>query len=107
VAPLTIEPPRDLAKILGKEDTALYKKVLIDASISHGVGALAYFRRVIENKVNQLIDLVAEAARSAHTGHDELKRIEAVKASFHIDQKIEFAKGLLPTHLKPGAQSIG
>jgi hypothetical protein len=97
--PLSIEPPSDLAKILGKEDANLYKKALINASISHGVGALAYFRRVIENKVNQLIDLIAEAAQAAHTGADELKHIEAVKTGFHIDRKIEFAKGLLPAHL--------
>jgi hypothetical protein len=100
--PLTIEPDVELAKALGKADTKLYRKALISASISHGVAALAYFRRVIENQVNHLIDLIGEAAKNAQTGGDALKKIDAIKAAKHVDQKIEFAKGLLPKHLQPG-----
>lgn len=57
--PLAIEPAPALADSLGKEDVELYKKALINANFSHGIAALAYFRRVVENKVNDLIDLIA------------------------------------------------
>jgi hypothetical protein len=102
---LTIEPPVILAKALGKEDTRLYKKALINASISHGIAALAYFRRVIENKVNLLLDLVEQAAKAAQVHPDELKEIEEVKAGKHVDVKIEFAAKILPVHLRPGGQN--
>jgi hypothetical protein len=102
---LTIEPSPVVAKALGAEDTSLYKKALINASISHGLGALAYFRRVIENKVNVLLDLVEEAAKTAQVHEDELKNIAEVKASKHVDVKIEYAARILPTHLRPGGHN--
>jgi hypothetical protein len=103
--PLTIEPPKVLAKALGSDDAKLYKKALINASISHGIAALAYFRRVIENKANALLDLVEKAARAAHVNPDDLKEIEAIKANKHIDVKIKFAAKILPAHLCPGGQN--
>jgi hypothetical protein len=47
--PLSIKPTNDLAKALGKGDADLYQKALINGNYSLGLGALAYFRRVIEN----------------------------------------------------------
>lgn len=102
---LTIEPSLVVTKALGEDDTSLYKKALINASISHGLGALAYFRRVIENKVNVLLDLVEEAAKAAQIHEDELKNIAEVKASKHVDVKIEYAAKILPTHLRPGGHN--
>src|SRR5215472_13287011 len=59
--PPSVDPPNELAKALGKEDAALYKKALTNGAYSFGIGALSYFRRVIENKVNDLLDLIHEA----------------------------------------------
>jgi hypothetical protein len=103
--PLTIEPSVVVARALGEDDVNLYKKALINASISHGLGALAYFRRVIENKVNVLLELVEEAAKSALVHEDELKKIAGVKASKHVDVKIEYAAKILPAHLRPGGHN--
>jgi hypothetical protein len=102
---LTIEPPVVLANALGPADTKLYKKALINASISHGIGALAYFRRVIENKVNALLDLVEEAAKASQIPASDLKGIEENKAGKHVDAKIEFAAKILPMHLRPGGHN--
>jgi hypothetical protein len=103
--PLTIEPPRTLAKALGAADTKLYKKALINASISHGLAALVYFRRVIENKVNALLDLVADAAKAAQVDPSSLQQLEEVKNSKHVDVKIEYAAKILPAHLRPGGNN--
>jgi hypothetical protein len=103
--PLSVEPSKQLARALGKENAGLYKKALINAAISHGLAGLAYFRRVIENKVNDLIDLVAEAAKNAESETQASKDIENVKGSLHLDDKIAFAKQLLPAHLRPGGHN--
>jgi hypothetical protein len=103
--PLSIELSRDLAKSLGKEDAKLYKKALISASISHGLAALAYFRRVVENKVNSIIDLILESAKNAEYGEVDRKQLEEIKASTYVDQKISLAKKLLPAHLRPGGHN--
>jgi hypothetical protein len=103
--PLTIEPSPELAKALGTEDTLLYKKALIDANYNHGLGAVAYFRRVLENKVNLILDLIAESLGNEQTETENLKHLEEVKNGRHIDKKIEFASKILPAHLKPGGHN--
>jgi hypothetical protein len=100
--PLAIEPSPQLTKALGTEDADLYKKALIDANFNHGLGAIAYFRRVLENKVNALLDLIAEAARNAQFGTDDLLQIDKIKKSHRVEEKIQFASKILPAHLKPG-----
>lgn len=102
---LSIEPSPELAKALGNEDTVLYKKALIDANYNHGLGAVAYFRRVLENKVNLILDLIAESLRNEQTETENLKHLEEVKNSRHVDKKIEFASKILPAHLKPGGHN--
>jgi hypothetical protein len=100
--PLTIEPSPELAKALGPEDTQLYKKGLIDFNFGHGIRAVGYFRRVLENKVNALLDLIAEAARNENAAAETLAEIEAVKASHRVEGRIAIASKILPAHLKPG-----
>jgi hypothetical protein len=103
--PLTIAPSPDLAKALGPEDAMLYKKGLIDFNFGHGIGAVGYFRRVLENKINALLDLIAEAARNADLASEHLARIEAVKESHRVEDKIDIASKILPAHLKPGGHN--
>jgi len=102
---LSIEPPPILGKALGAEDSALYKKALINGNSGFGIGALAYFRRVIENKVNLLLDMVAEAAKLVSFETEELLRITEIKASHHVDTKIEYASKILPANLRPGGHN--
>ena len=103
--PLSIDPSPLLAKALGAEDNALYRKALTNGNYSFGIGALAYLRRVIENKVNMLLDLIADAARIANFESEELTRIDEIKASHHVDAKIEYASKILPPHLRPGGHN--
>ena len=83
----------------------MYKKALINANFSHGIGALAYFRRVIENKVNALIDLIAEVARTANFELEQLSHIDEIKNDRRVDVRIEFASKILPMHLRPGGHN--
>lgn len=101
---LSIEPSPELAKALGAEDVHLYKKGLIDFNFGHGIGAVAYFRRVLENKINALLDLIVEAARNAKLD-EHLVEIEAVKKSHRVEDKIDVAAAILPIHLKPGGHN--
>ena len=88
------------ARVTSKWAIKLNSK-LINANFNHGIGALAYFRRVIENKVNLLLDLVADAAKLAGVDEAGLQELERVKATHQVDRKIEIASKLLPAHLKP------
>jgi hypothetical protein len=103
--PLSIEPSPELAKALGAEDLKLYKKGLIDFQFGHGIGAVGYFRRVLENKVNALLDLIVEAAKNAQVPDEHLAEVEAVKQSRRAEDKIDLAVKILPAHLKPGGHN--
>ena len=61
--PLQKEPQQRLAKKLGKVDLDLYRKALTSRNDAYGLGALAYLRRVVENRMNDLLDLLHEAAK--------------------------------------------
>jgi hypothetical protein len=99
---LSINPSPELEKALGPEDSGLYTKGLIEFNFAHGIGSVAYFRRVLENKINALLDLIAEAAKNEGADEETLKKIESVKASHRVEDKIEMASQALPKHLKPG-----
>src|ERR1700733_6277948 len=88
--PLQIEPPLRLAKKLNKADLGLYRKALTSRNNSYGLGSLAYLRRVVENKMNDLLDLLRAAAEDAGA-EEEMKTIEEVKASWRFDDKITYA----------------
>jgi hypothetical protein len=102
---LSIEPSPELGKALGPEDSKLFKKGLINFQFGHGIGAVAYFRRVLENKINALLDLIAEAARNENIANEHLEKIEAVKKSHRVEEKIDVASKILPAHLKPGGHN--
>jgi hypothetical protein len=100
--PLQKEPPQRLAKKLNKVDLDLYRKALTSRNDAYGLGALAYLRRVVENRMNDLLDLLHEAAKQDGNADAELKKIEQVKGSWRFDDKITYAAKLLPKRLMPG-----
>jgi hypothetical protein len=98
--PLQIEPPAPLAKKFDQFNLDLYRKALTSRNNSFGLGALSYLRRVVENTMNDLLDLLQTAAENAGVA-TELKVIAEVKASWRFDDKITYAAKALPRHLKP------
>jgi len=94
----------NLAGRLDAEDLDFYKKALRLRNHGLGVAALAYLRRVVENRINDILDVLAEAAREHDFAAEELKTIEATKVSHRFDDKITYAAKLLPSHLRPKGQ---
>jgi hypothetical protein len=86
---------------LDKEDLDFYKKAIRLRNHGLGIGALAYLRRVVENRINDVLDVLAEAAREHDFAAEELKIIEATKTNHRFDDKITYAANLLPSHLRP------
>lgn len=95
------EPPERLAKMLDEFDLDLYRKALTSRNNAYGLGALAYLRRIVENRMNDLLELLHQAAKNDASAAEELKKIEDVKKSWRFDDKIGYAARLLPKHLRP------
>jgi hypothetical protein len=95
-----IDPPRDLK--LNESDLKLYRRALACRQHSFGIGAVAYLRRVVENSLNMLVDLVigAYGAENPSGQYD----LGALKRS-RFEDKTEFAKQHLPAKLTRGGHN--
>jgi hypothetical protein len=105
--PLSYRPPKELARRLDKEDHSFYERALICRNFNYGLGAVAYMRRVVENRTNDLLDLIAAAMKAEGVTGERLAEIEEVKKSKVYDKKLEVAQKLLPARLiKEGENPI-
>lgn len=99
------EPPwdiaieRDLERSLG-EHTENYKKGLICESQGYGIGAFAYYRRIVEDIIDQLLNeisgLMAGVEREQY-----LHALEKTQKTRVAQEKIDLVKDLLPPILRP------
>jgi hypothetical protein len=91
----------ELKRHLGGEGYELYQKALRCRSQNLGIGALSYMRRLVEDRTNELLDMLgAEATQSGETV--DLAEIEKAKKSFKFSDKIELATKIIPSTLRPG-----
>ena len=65
------------------------------------MGALAYFRRVVEDKTNELIDVVADAASAYGVPEGDVGIIRAAKGEKIFEDKLKIAAQAMPDVLKP------
>ncbi len=56
----SIEVQTEVSKYLTEDDLSFYKKAMISLSQNYGIGAFAYFRRIIENEIQRLIKSISE-----------------------------------------------
>lgn len=98
--PPSIAIPHDVEKRLG-DDAALYKNALVCRSQGYGIGALAYMRRVVENKTNELIEVIALQAASFGVATQDIEKIRAAKEQrVTYDERLRLASEAIPSTLK-------
>ena len=103
--PLRHEAPKELAKALDPKDADYYTKALDCRNFNYGLGAVTYLRRIVESRINDLLDLLAELAEREGTNKDAVARIQDAKNSQRAEERIEIATTLLPEQLKAGGQN--
>jgi hypothetical protein len=95
------EPDREVSKALSQPLLDFFKKGLTSLNHGYGLGALAYFRRVVEDASTVLIDLFAERA-AAEGDQAAADTIRAAKGAGHVEDRLRTAADALPTSLRPG-----
>jgi hypothetical protein len=93
--------PETLEKMLDADDLKIYKTAIRLRNFGLGLGAVAYLRRVIENRMNDLLDILYEAAKEHKITAEVLGKLEAVKNDRRFSVKVDYAGDLLPGHLRP------
>jgi hypothetical protein len=107
--PLSIDIPKTLRKNLGEAATSLYKKALINRNQGYGLGAVTYIRRVVDDKTDELIEVVAQLAESHNIESKIVEKIRAAKVErTTFENKLKIAATVLPTSLMPsGLNPLG
>ncbi|MGA7578676.1 MAG: hypothetical protein ACLQUW_12315 [Desulfobaccales bacterium] len=90
---------RNLGKMLGSHSD-YYKKGLTCESQGYGIGAFSYYRRIVEEIIDELLtdiaDLIPEGQHEEYMG-----ALKEVKKTIVAQDKIKLVKDLLPPTLRP------
>jgi hypothetical protein len=63
---------------------------------------MAYLRRVVDEKTDELIDVMVELLRTYNASDEEIQRLLDSNTQSRYDQKLEVAAELIPAALRPG-----
>nr|MBC7613921.1 hypothetical protein [Pseudopedobacter sp.] len=101
-----IKMDKNLEKILGKHAKS-FRKGLVCESQGYGIGAFAYYRRITEQIIDELLDSIADLIDEENKGV-YLITLEKTKHTRVTQEKIDLIKDLLPSILRPnGVNPLG
>ncbi len=96
--------PESLASALGETDVKLYKNALRMRNFNLGLAAVAYMRRVVENRMSDMLEILHEAAIAHNAPPELLRRHAEMKEEKRFAVKIDYAGDLLPASLRPSGK---
>lgn len=102
--PWSIEPDAALLAVMSEEDADLYKKGLTNASQGYGLGALVYFRRVVENETDRLLAALERVAKEDGDDATLAALADAMKTR-SADERLRLAAEATPAWLRVGGMN--
>ena len=97
----SIDVDSQLQKRLGSA-ASYYKEGLLCRTHNLGIGAVAYMRRVIEDKTDELIDVVVELAKTYNVEANIIEALVDAKTQVQYEEKLRVASDGIPDALRPG-----
>ncbi len=88
-----------LQDMLSKDDLELYRKGLRTEREGHGIGAAAYFRRVVDNQWKALVKKLRDAADKLGTPAEKLKIFQEALEQPQFSTAVEMLKDAIPAKL--------
>lgn len=103
---MKLERDKALQKFFA-DDSESYEKGLASLTNGYGIGAFGYFRRITENNIARLLDLIFEDAEA--TGDEEkCQAINELRREQQMSARIKVANRALPDYLNPhGLNPLG
>jgi len=94
----------ELLTALGEIGAVWYQTALEERSIGRGIGAVVYARRVIENEMDSLLQLLLQEVSEKATA-DQQQRVRELIGTTAFDRKASAADAILPASFFPGQQN--
>lgn len=88
-----------LQDMLSKTDLELYRKGLRTEREGQGIGAAAYFRRVVDNQWRALVKKLHDAAQKLGTPREKLKVFDEALAQPQFSTAVDMLKDAIPEKL--------
>lgn len=95
----SIEVPRDLEEAL-QNDIELYRNVKICLNESYGLAACAYLRRILENRITPLLEIIRQDMEEDGASEAALKDLDEIIEGTIASDKIARVGKVLPNALK-------
>jgi hypothetical protein len=89
----------EIERLLGSH-SSLYRKGLICESQGYGIGAFGYYRRIVEEVIDQLLDEISDLIPDDEAATYQAA-IEKSRQTCITQEKIDLVKDLLPPILRP------
>jgi hypothetical protein len=98
-------PPWEIKMDKGLEKSlyghaSTFKKGLVCESQNYGIGAFAYYRRIVEEVIDELLTSIADIIQD-NEKEKYLRALEETKKTRVAQEKIDLVKDLLPAILRP------
>jgi hypothetical protein len=98
-----IKMDKNLERILGKHSKT-FRKGLVCESQGYGIGAFAYYRRITEEIIDELLDSITDLIETDNK-EQYLEALEKTKKTRVTQEKIDLIKDLLPSILRPNGMN--
>ena len=96
--------PSRLIKLIGP-DRELFLKGRSCENHGLGVGAFTYYRRVVENQKNRILDEILKVSKRISAPADKIKTLETAKEETQFSKSVKTIKGALPESLLVNGQN--
>lgn len=90
-----------LEEALNADDLRMYKIALRMRNFNRGIAAVAYMRRVVENRMSDMLEILHEAAVAHNAPAELLAHHAEMMKEKRFSAKIDYAGDLLPEGLRP------
>lgn len=97
-----------LLKQFFSNDGECYEKAVVCLANGYGIAAFAYMRRIVENNIDSLIELIKSDVSDTDKDSPTLSNLAALKKESPMSDKIKIANSALPNYLIPsGLNPLG
>lgn len=105
IPPFGVPVPNRILRLFGKIDSELFIKGRQCESRGYGIAAFAYYRRVVENRRNDLFDEIIKACETVNAPRELIKELGAAKKEISFSKSMEKIKIGLPDGLLISGQN--